>query len=206
MNPKPTDIFGPPMATIDRPPGTEPGATTPTVADSASAAKEQLKEATSTIKEGAMEALESAKQAGEDLFTTQKRNFVEKIEKYRSALTEARQSLDRDEVNMLVGPVDKATDILERAGRYLQNCDRGKFLRDAGDLARRKPEWVFGALFVAGLAGGRFLKAAAPKTPAAPARTSTPPVAPSAASSLPSYPSASPPATSPTTIPNPALP
>jgi hypothetical protein len=162
MNPHPAPTPGAAgLATVAPPPARNPEpATSP--GELKDVAKQQLHEATEGVKEQAHEAIETAKQTGKDLFDSQKGRLVEKLGGYCSALGAARESFDRDDLKRLAEPADRAIDAMQRLQQYLRNSNGERIFRDAGQLARRRPEWVFGALFVAGLACGRFLKAAAP--------------------------------------------
>jgi hypothetical protein len=50
---------------------------------------------------------------------------------------------------------------------YLDSREVGEILRDARDVARRRPELLVGTLFFAGLLLGRFLRSSAPEEEAA---------------------------------------
>jgi hypothetical protein len=168
MNPIVSGNAGPRESTLDHLPRAPEGTPQSATKELAAAAKEQLKTASAEIKDTAQEAFQAAKGAGEDLFATQKHQLAGKLHAYRDALQAARGSLDQDDVKLLASPADRAIRALDRAETYLSNCDGKRLLGDAADLARRRPEWFFGALFLAGLAGGRFLKAATPKASGAP--------------------------------------
>jgi len=59
----------------------------------------------------------------------------------------------------MAGLVEAAADRVENLGGYLQRTSGDGLLRDAEDLARRRPWMVAGIGLVAGLAASRFLKA-----------------------------------------------
>jgi hypothetical protein len=147
--------------TASRPPGNT--ATPPPKEQPPPPAKDSLREATETLKSGASETLQSAKQAGDDFLAEQKKRLASKLDEYTAALDAACESLQQDEQNPLAGPAKRAARRMEQAANYLRDTSRESALQDLGDLARRKPEWVFGALFVAGLATARFLKASPPR-------------------------------------------
>ena len=178
MNPTLSGNPATPGSSVEPSPPGGPDASHPTAKELAAVAKEQLQTAGEEIKDTAQEAFQAAKDAGEDLLVTQKQQLVEKLQAYKGALQAARGSLEQDEMKLLAVPADRAIRALDRAGTYLSNCDGQRLLHDAATLARRRPEWFFGMLFVAGLAGGRFLKAATPKGPAGhPSRNPSEPAA-----------------------------
>jgi hypothetical protein len=122
-------------------------------------AGEQVHQAASGIREGGEEVVQAAKTAGVDLVTQQKEKIAAKIDEYTCAVRAACESLKEDEKNPLAGPAERASEQLERAAQYLRNKNPGDLLHDLGDFARRRPEVMYGAMFVAGLASVRFLKA-----------------------------------------------
>lgn len=122
-------------------------------------AKESLREATDALKSGAGETLQAARQAGDDFLSDQKKRLAEKFDEYTAALKAASGSLEQEEANPLTAPARRAAQGLEQAASYLRETSREDALHDLAELARKKPEWIFGALFVTGLATARFLKA-----------------------------------------------
>jgi hypothetical protein len=186
MNPNPIPTSAGP-ATLAPPPARNPGPDSPP-AELKEVAMQQLHEASEGVKEQAHEAIESAKQTGKDLFESQKGRLAEKLGGYCSALGAARESFDRDDLKLLAEPADRAIDAMKRLQGYLRTSSGERIFRDAGQLARRRPEWVFGALFVAGLACGRFLKAAAPNDGRHVAEGEAPPSSPAPGTSHPAAP------------------
>ena len=125
------------------------------------AAGDQIRQAAADLKETGSEVLQTAKDAGTNLVSEQKEKIADKIDQYTKALQSACESLKQGEANPLVGPAGRASQHLQKASDYLRSRDGMDFLHDLGDLARRRPEIVFGGLFVAGLASVRFLKSSA---------------------------------------------
>jgi hypothetical protein len=91
-------------------------------------------------------------------FTSKRKNLAQGVHKYAEALRAASERL-RDEGNVLAEPAQKGAEQLERMSSYLREKELNDFLEDLEAFARRKPEVVFGGLFVVGLATARFLKA-----------------------------------------------
>lgn len=123
------------------------------------AASQQVQQITSDIKGGASEALTSAKGAGYHFIQEQKEKLAATIEECSSAMEAACDRLQGAQGSRLVGPAHSASQQLHRAADYLRSHEPQDFVADMGNLARRRPELIFGTLFVAGLASARFLKA-----------------------------------------------
>ncbi len=137
------------------PPGWQP----PITQEVKEAAGEQLRHAAADLKESGSEALQSAKEAGNHFVDEQKEKVATRIDHYTEAVKAACETLQETEGNPLVSPAQRASLQMERAAEYLRSHDAMDFLDDLGNLARRRPEIVFGGLFVLGLASTRFLKA-----------------------------------------------
>ncbi len=124
-------------------------------------ARAQAHDTTAEIKGGASQAFESAKDTGTDFIEDQKCKLACLIDEYTHAVKAACDSLESEDQNRLVGPAHRASRQMERASEYLRATDPVDILHDLGDYAKRKPELLFGAMFVAGMASVRFLKASA---------------------------------------------
>lgn len=122
-------------------------------------AKEKAHETANDLKQGASEALGSAKQASTDFIQDQKTRLADLLDEYTHAVKAASDSLEGEDHNPLVGPANRASRQLERTSEYLRNCEPMDILHDFGDFAKRRPELVFGGMFLAGMAAVRFLKA-----------------------------------------------
>jgi hypothetical protein len=140
--------------------------------------RQQVHDTTAALKEGATEAMDTAKEAASSLLTEQKGKLADTLASYGSALKAAGDHLAEDGQNPLVQPARRAARQLEKASTYLREKSRADLVRDLSRFARSNPEWVFGGLFVAGLAAARFLKASAPEDEPFPRRL---PVVPSPA-------------------------
>lgn len=131
--------------------------------DTASEVKDQAgtqaSQARAGLKHETEEAIESAKQAGKSFVQEQKEKLAAKLDEYNEAVEAACTSLEDGKENPLAAQAHRASRQLDRAASYLRSHDAGDFLDDLGSFARRRPEIVFGGLFVLGLASVRFLKA-----------------------------------------------
>jgi hypothetical protein len=123
------------------------------------AVSQEVGKMTSEIKGGADQVLESAKDAGSQFVREQKEKLAATLEEYTAAIETACEKLEGGAGSKLASPAHSAATQLQRAAGYLRSHEPAEFIRDFGNLARRRPEWVFGTLFVAGLASARFLKA-----------------------------------------------
>ena len=124
-----------------------------------SAAQEQGGAAVEEIKTVAQSATRQAQEAGRDFIDEQKENLARKVDQYAEAMRAACERLRSEEGNVLVAPAQKAVDQLERMSGYLREKQPADLLDDLESYARRRPEVVFGGLFVVGLAAARFFKA-----------------------------------------------
>ena len=111
------------------------------------------------IKTVAQSATRQAQEAGRDLILEQKENLAQKVDQYTEAMRAACEKLRSEEGNVLAGPAQKAVDQLERMSDYLREKTPADVLADLESYAQRRPEVVFGGLFVVGLAAARFFKA-----------------------------------------------
>lgn len=135
-----------------------------TVGSEASKLKEVItSEARATggkLKEEAKSAASTFKEAGKKYVTDQQSVLSRKADELAKALGAASGRLQEgNEANLLAGPADELAGQLSKLSAYLRSSGPEEVLKGIGDLARRKPELVFGGLFLAGLIGTRFLKA-----------------------------------------------
>ncbi|HSO20072.1 MAG TPA: hypothetical protein VLT88_11465, partial [Desulfosarcina sp.] len=85
----------------------------------------------------------------------QKKKLTEQLTDTARAL---RQSGDQMPNDSTAGLIRMSADTIDRMGDYLRNRSVDDILGDAQAYARRRPWWVVGGAFVAGLAAARFLK------------------------------------------------
>lgn len=123
------------------------------------AAREQGAAAMEQVKAGVRSATHQAQEAGRSFFVNQKESLASKVNQYAEAARSASQCLSGGETNMLAEPARKAADQLERVSSFLRDTDPADMFEEVEAFARRRPEVVFGGLFIAGLAAARFLKA-----------------------------------------------
>ncbi len=127
--------------------------------EAAAEARDLAKRGASSLKSEAQRTARQAKDTGSRLLAKQKDAIAGKMHHYEDAIRAAAETLREEEENILVGPATEAAEQLGRACRYLDEREPADLLHDVESLARRRPELVFGSLFVAGFAASRFLKA-----------------------------------------------
>jgi hypothetical protein len=129
------------------------------------AAKEKGGAALEQVKAGAATATQQAKEAGRNYLAQQKDTLGNKVGEYAEAVHAAAERLKAENGNMLAEPAGRAAEQLDRFAGYLREADPTEILDDLEEVARCKPEVVFGGLFVAGLVTARFLKASRRRSP-----------------------------------------
>jgi hypothetical protein len=117
-------------------------------------------------------AAAQAKQEGSDFLQRQKERTAEELAHFEAAVRRASQSLREEHDDHLATYAEQAADRLSQLKDYLQRQDLPGLLNDVEDASRRRPELVFGGLFMAGLATARFLKASSRTRSAAQGRVS----------------------------------
>ena len=140
---------------------------TPGAAESAANEARKLKEvarekgsaALEQVKTSAQSVAQQAQETGRTYITRQKETLAQKVDEYAKAARAAADRLKADEGNMLAEPTGRAAQQLERLSGYLREKQPIDLLDDLEGFTRRRPEVVFGGLFIAGLAATRFLKA-----------------------------------------------
>ncbi|QDV81746.1 hypothetical protein [Planctomycetes bacterium TBK1r] len=140
-----------------------------TAKQAASAKQEELKRQAAEVAEAARqkanEAAEQAKQSGAQYAREKKARLAEEIGVFSGAIRKASGKLHEEQHDSIASYVDAAAEQLDRCRQSLESKDIGEIVEDVQDFARRRPEIVYGGLFVAGLAAMRFLKASKPARP-----------------------------------------
>lgn len=125
----------------------------------ATQASDSAHKAVEHAREAARDTTRRIREQGTSLATAQKERAAEELSHFGRAIHRAAETLHdegdhniADYADMAAGQIDQATD-------YLRERDLGALVDDAEETTRRRPELVYGGLFVAGLALSRFLKA-----------------------------------------------
>lgn len=128
------------------------------LATSASHLKDDVKTAASDAASTAKKAAESKLDAGRDF-------AAEHLGSVAEALRKTGDELKAND-SALTDYVAKAATSVDQVSHYLQTRTLSQLMGDMEGFARREPAMFLGGAFVAGIFGGRFLKAATPAMPA----------------------------------------
>ena len=128
-------------------------------------ARKEGSAAVDQIKSAAQSAVRNAQETGQSFVKNQKENLASRFSEYAKAVQSMSEKLRGDEDNILAGPAEKAAGSLNRISDYLREKEPAELLDDLESLARRKPELVFGGLFIVGFAAARFFKASRRQIP-----------------------------------------
>jgi hypothetical protein len=123
-------------------------------------AREQASNLASQATEQTAQLAGEATQQVRKLMTDQKRRAAERLGTLSGVLRDAAQKLGHDDLGGRVGQyAHRAADQVDSASSYLRTAELQTFVRDTGQLARRRPEVFIGGAFLVGLLAARFLKA-----------------------------------------------
>src|SRR5688572_26957416 len=134
-------------------------ATRRTAAQAKDAAAELVEQAKGQAKQLTQQFTQQVTDQGANMFNEQKSRAAASLGGIGNALRCAAERLHEEQDKNLAGYADSLADGLESTASYLRDSDLRRLMNDAGDFARRRPEWVLGGAFIAGLALVRFLKA-----------------------------------------------
>jgi hypothetical protein len=148
-------------------------AETSRLVDEARSEMEKLKEsarkegsaAVDQIKSATQSAVRTAQETGQGFVKSQKENLASRFSEYANAVQSMSDKLRGEDDNILTGPAEKAAEGLNRISDYLRQKEPAELLGDLESLARRRPDLVFGGLFVVGFAAARFFKASRRQSP-----------------------------------------
>jgi hypothetical protein len=165
--------FSPTVPRESNPVSSQSSPETSRVVDEARSEVEKLKDsarkegaaAVNQIKSAAESAVRNAQETGQSLINNQKEGLANRFSEYAKAIETISEKLRSGDDNILAAPAEKAADSLNRISDYLREKQPAELLDDLESLARRKPELVFGGLFVVGFAAARFFKASRRQSP-----------------------------------------
>lgn len=123
------------------------------------AVKEAARDATGKAKTIGRDAAHQIQEKGRGFAESRKEELASRISGGGQAVRRAADKLREENDPNIAHYAEFVADRLERAGEYVRNRDFGAMYRDGEAAARRRPEVLFGGMFVAGLAIARFLKA-----------------------------------------------
>lgn len=113
------------------------------------------------VRDAAAEAVGRMREQGRSVVAEQKNRAAEELSHFGKAIHCAADTLREEGDDNIANYAELAAAKIDRATHYLQERDLGRLVDDAEEATRRRPELVYGGLFVAGLALSRFLKASA---------------------------------------------
>src|SRR5688572_29182190 len=134
-------------------------ATRRTAAQAKDAAAQLVEQAKGQAKQLTQQFTQQVTDQSANMFNDQKSRAADSIGGIGNALRCAAERLHEEQDKNLALYADSLADGMESTASYLRDSDIRRLMNDAGDFARRRPEWVLGGAFIAGLALVRFLKA-----------------------------------------------
>ena len=125
----------------------------------------KVRETAEQLRSSAVERVESVRNTAEEA----KQRAAERVRKLGGAVRKIGEHMRVEEQFYIADRANDACQRLDAVADYIDQSELSMMLRDAGDVARKRPGMVFGGTFLLGLAVGRFLKlpegGAATRTP-----------------------------------------
>ena len=121
--------------------------------------KEQARSTAQNLKRQGREKAHEIQERGSAFAEGRKSEFAQKISGCGAAVRRAADKLRDENDPNIAQYADMIADRFENVGNYIETRDFGSIYRDVEGFARRRPEILFGGMFVAGLAIARFFKA-----------------------------------------------
>ncbi len=134
-------------------------ATRRTASKAKDAAGRMVEQATGQVKQLTQQFTQQVSDQGVNLINEQKGRAADSLGGISAALRRAGETLQDEQDKNLASYAQSLAGGVESSASYLRDSDVRGLMRDAGDFARRRPEWALGGAFLAGLAIIRFLKA-----------------------------------------------
>lgn len=107
---------------------------------------------------GATGLLDKVKSSATTQLGTQKDRATEGIGTVAQAVRQSGQQLRDQQHDTIAQYIEQAADQLEKFGTSLKDKNVTELMRDAQNLAKRRPALFIGSAFALGLLGARFLK------------------------------------------------
>jgi hypothetical protein len=130
--------------------------------EAASKTADAARDATERVRHTAAQVAGQAREYGTKLVEDQKRRAGDGLQTFVDAIRGAADRLHRGNDHNLAAYADAAAEQIDRAASYLRERPINELAGDLRNASRRRPEWVVGGMFIAGLAMARFLKASSP--------------------------------------------
>jgi len=119
--------------------------------------KDQARGVASQAREGASRLAGKAREQARSAVEQRKGQAASSLDSLSSVLRDSAGRL-RGEQSFFGDYAESAAERVDRLARYLRESDPEKFVHDAEEFARRRPEVFMGGMLVAGLLLARFLK------------------------------------------------
>lgn len=119
----------------------------------------KLSQGASEVTDQAREGVQRTRVRLEDELAQRRTRISKSIRSVGEVLDTAGSKLGDDDV--VADGLHYVSGKIERVASYIESADPHRVAHDLGDVARERPAWVFGGVFVLGLALGRFAKSSA---------------------------------------------
>lgn len=136
------------------------------VAEAGERAQQAVQQSAATAQEVAerakqqfAELAEKAGTQGRDFLNERKNRVAQELHAYSDAARRAASRLEDESDTHLAHYLQEAANRVESFGTHLRERNLGELVDEVEQMARRRPEVFFGAMFVVGLAAARFVKA-----------------------------------------------
>lgn len=124
-------------------------------------ARQKAHQAYDDLRQGTRKIAHESGSYLKNVVAEQQHLLVEKLEEYRDAAKAASENLKSDNDTVAAKHIQKAAGGLGCFADYIRESEPNDLLSDASRMARKRPELVFGGLFIAGLGMARLMKASA---------------------------------------------
>jgi hypothetical protein len=125
---------------------------------------ERIREGAKVLKDEASNKLNKVAAAlrkeADQMLEGPKEQAAEKISSVGAVIEKAGKVLQVGRTDPLANYVNLTAERTHRAASYLRKTDLAEMTEDAAEVARRNPLTVYSAIFLVGIAAGRFLRAA----------------------------------------------
>ncbi|MEA2711966.1 MAG: hypothetical protein QOF78_4567 [Phycisphaerales bacterium] len=128
----------------------------------ASELRENLGALREEVGERATNLTRNLRERGLSAIDEQKTRAAAEISSIGAAVRRAADKLHDQKSETLAHYIDTAAESIDSVARYVRKSDLNDLTREIEQFARRRPALIVGGMFIAGLAVGRFVKAAQP--------------------------------------------
>jgi hypothetical protein len=119
----------------------------------------KLSQGTSEVTDQALDRVQRTRVRLEDELAQRRTRIGERLRSVSEVLDSAGGKLGDDD--LVADGLHYVGSKIDRVASYVESVDPTRLAYDLRDMARERPAWVFGGVFVLGLALGRFAKSSA---------------------------------------------